>query len=58
MPTASRELASVRMPVKPLPVSWEKLRSNETPMLSSETQLAAGIDSPNLVASDWSPDGR
>ena len=31
---------------------------NETPALTSETQLAAGIDSPNLVPSDWSPDGR
>ena len=31
---------------------------NETPALTSETQLAAGIDSPNLVCSDWSPDGR
>jgi len=30
----------------------------ETPMLTSETQLAAGIDSPNFVCSDWSPDGR
>jgi len=31
---------------------------NETPALTSETQLAAGIESPNLVCSDWSPDGR
>ena len=27
-------------------------------MLTYETQHAAGIDSPNLVCSDWSPDGR
>ena len=27
-------------------------------MLTFETQHAAGIDSPNLVCSDWSPDGR
>jgi len=31
---------------------------NETPILTNELQLAAGIDSPNLVSSDWSPDGR
>ncbi len=31
---------------------------NETPILTNETQLAAGIESPNLVSSDWSPDGR
>jgi Tol biopolymer transport system component len=31
---------------------------NEFPMLTNETQLAAGMDSPNLVCSDWSPDGR
>jgi eukaryotic-like serine/threonine-protein kinase len=31
---------------------------NETPMLTNEMQLAAGIDSPNFVSSDWSPDGR
>jgi serine/threonine protein kinase len=30
---------------------------NETPVLTNEAQLAAGIDSPNLVSSDWSPDG-
>jgi hypothetical protein len=27
-------------------------------VLTYETQHAAGIDSPNLVCSDWSPDGR
>jgi eukaryotic-like serine/threonine-protein kinase len=27
-------------------------------ILTNETQHAAGIDSPNLVCSDWSPDGR
>ncbi len=31
---------------------------NETPVLTNETQLAAGIGSSNLVSSDWSPDGR
>jgi serine/threonine protein kinase len=31
---------------------------NETPVLTNETQLAAGIGSSNLVCSDWSPDGR
>ena len=31
---------------------------NEIPALTGETQLAAGMDSPNLVCSDWSPDGR
>jgi eukaryotic-like serine/threonine-protein kinase len=31
---------------------------NETPVLTGETQLAAGIGSSNLVPSDWSPDGR
>ena len=31
---------------------------NETPVLTNETQHAAGIDSPNLVPSDWSPDER
>jgi eukaryotic-like serine/threonine-protein kinase len=31
---------------------------NEEPVLTNETQLAAGIESPNLVSSDWSPDGR
>jgi serine/threonine protein kinase len=30
----------------------------EDPVLTEETQLAAGIESPNLVPSDWSPDGR
>jgi eukaryotic-like serine/threonine-protein kinase len=31
---------------------------NEEVVLTNETQHAAGIDSPNLVCSDWSPDGR
>ena len=31
---------------------------NEEVVLTYETQHAAGIDSPNLVCSDWSPDGR
>jgi serine/threonine protein kinase len=31
---------------------------NETSVLTNEMQVAAGIDSPNLVSSDWSPDGR
>jgi serine/threonine protein kinase/Tol biopolymer transport system component len=31
---------------------------NEDVVLTEETQLAAGIQSPNLVPSDWSPDGR
>jgi serine/threonine protein kinase len=31
---------------------------NEEAVLTNEIQLATGIDSPNLVASDWSPDGR
>jgi serine/threonine protein kinase len=31
---------------------------NEEAVLTNETQHAAGIDSPNLVCSDWSPDGR
>jgi serine/threonine protein kinase len=31
---------------------------NEEAVLTNETQHAAGIDSPNLVGSDWSPDGR
>jgi serine/threonine protein kinase len=31
---------------------------NEEAVLTFETQHAAGIDSPNLVCSDWSPDGR
>jgi eukaryotic-like serine/threonine-protein kinase len=31
---------------------------NEEAVLTNETQHAAGIDSPNLVSSDWSPDGR
>jgi Tol biopolymer transport system component len=31
---------------------------NEDIILTNETQHAAGIDSPNLVSSDWSPDGR
>ncbi len=31
---------------------------NEDPVLNKEAQLAAGIESPNLVPSDWSPDGR
>jgi eukaryotic-like serine/threonine-protein kinase len=31
---------------------------NEEVVLKYETQHAAGIDTPNLVCSDWSPDGR
>ncbi len=31
---------------------------NEEVLITYETQHAAGIDSPNLVCSDWSPDGR
>ncbi len=31
---------------------------NEEVVLAYETQHAAGIDTPNLVCSDWSPDGR
>ena len=31
---------------------------NEDAELTQATQLAAGIESPNLVPSDWSPDGR
>ena len=31
---------------------------NEEVVLTYETQHAAGIDTPNLVCSDWSPDGR
>jgi serine/threonine protein kinase/Tol biopolymer transport system component len=31
---------------------------NEEVALTYETQHAAGIDTPNLVCSDWSPDGR
>jgi eukaryotic-like serine/threonine-protein kinase len=31
---------------------------NEEVVLPYETQHAAGIDTPNLVCSDWSPDGR
>jgi len=31
---------------------------NEEVVLNYETQHAAGIDSPNFVCSDWSPDGR
>ena len=31
---------------------------NEESVLTNQTQLAAGIESPNLVSSDWSPDGR
>jgi serine/threonine protein kinase/Tol biopolymer transport system component len=31
---------------------------NEEVLLTYEIQHAAGIDSPNLVCSDWSPDGR
>jgi len=31
---------------------------NEEVVLTNETQHAAGMDSPNLVCSDWSPDGR
>ena len=31
---------------------------NEEAALTNQTQRAAGIDSPNLVSSDWSPDGR
>jgi serine/threonine protein kinase len=31
---------------------------NEEAVVTNETQHAAGIDSPNLVSSDWSPDGR
>ena len=31
---------------------------NEEAVLTNEAQHAAGIDSPNLVSSDWSPDGR
>ena len=31
---------------------------NEEAVLTYETQHAAGMDSPNLVGSDWSPDGR
>jgi eukaryotic-like serine/threonine-protein kinase len=31
---------------------------NENPVATNETQRAAGIRSPNLVCSDWSPDGR
>jgi len=31
---------------------------NEDPVLTNETQLAAGMESPNLVSSDWSPDGH
>ncbi|MGC1437100.1 MAG: protein kinase [Terriglobales bacterium] len=31
---------------------------NEESVLTYEAQHAAGIDSPNLVCSDWSPDGR
>jgi serine/threonine protein kinase len=31
---------------------------NEDAVLTKEGQLAAGIESPNLVSSDWSPDGR
>jgi serine/threonine protein kinase/Tol biopolymer transport system component len=31
---------------------------NEEAVLTNETQHSAGIDSPNLVCSDWSPDGR
>jgi Tol biopolymer transport system component len=31
---------------------------NEEVLLTYESQHSAGIDSPNLVCSDWSPDGR
>jgi len=31
---------------------------NEEAVLTNETQHGAGMDSPNLVCSDWSPDGR
>src|SRR5271163_702016 len=31
---------------------------NEEAVLTNETQHRAGMDSPNLVCSDWSPDGR
>lgn len=31
---------------------------NEEPALTLEFQLAAGIETPNFVPSDWSPDGQ
>jgi len=31
---------------------------NEEPTVTLEMQLASGIESPNFVPSDWSPDGR
>ena len=39
MPTTSRELARVRMPVKPLPVSWEKLPSKSKFDYCTTTEL-------------------